>query len=111
MMGHEHARQQRRLRWEQVVQDWARNHASDLLTCATSITSPVAEVGFLGLSGVGKSSLLNALVSPGVHLTPAGGIGPLTGSPVRFSYGDHARAVVRYRAKSWLVDMLTRFAT
>jgi len=37
------------------------------------------EIGIIGLSGVGKSSLLNTLVAPTRELLPAGGVGPLRG--------------------------------
>ncbi len=45
-------------------------------------------VCFLGNSGVGKSTLINALVGQGKTLLPQGGIGPLTAQATEVHYSD-----------------------
>lgn len=65
------------------------------------------EVGVVGLSGVGKSSLLNALIAPLQAPMPAGGIGPLTSVPVRIRYSGTATLRVRYAGgapRCWTSD-------
>jgi GTP-binding protein EngB required for normal cell division len=66
-----------------------------------------SEVGFLGLSGVGKSSLLNALLSPGTQLLPAGGVGPLTGIPIFIVGSSKRELTIRYGTKRWIHDALS----
>src|SRR5437016_3819077 len=43
---------------------------------------------FLGASGVGKSTLINAVVAGGEIILPAGGIGPLTALAMEVRYSD-----------------------
>lgn len=60
-------------------------------------------VCFLGNSGVGKSTLLNALAADDVQLLPAGGIGPLTAQATEIRYSDTPifRVVYHPKAKLW----------
>jgi ATPase subunit of ABC transporter with duplicated ATPase domains len=53
-------------------------------------------VCFLGASGIGKSTLINALV--GESLLPQGGIGPLTAQALRVCYGEQAQFQVQYHS-------------
>lgn len=69
------------------------------------------EVGIIGLSGVGKSSLLNALVAPTRELLPSGGVGPLTGVPVRICHAATATLRVKYLDRTWLLDVLARLGS
>lgn len=66
------------------------------------------EIGVIGLAAVGKSTLLNALVAPTLPLVPAGGVGPLTGTPVRIRYASSATLRVTYLDRSWLVETLAK---
>jgi hypothetical protein len=65
-----------------------------------------ADIGVIGLSGVGKSSLLNALLAPGRQVLPAGGIGPLTGLPLRIIGADEPSFRVQYRSRHWLTEQV-----
>jgi hypothetical protein len=71
------------------------------------ITLPL-DVGVVGLTGVGKSSLLNALVAPGFELLPSGGVGPLTGTAVRIGHAAVATLRVKYLGRSWLLNALRK---
>src|SRR5271154_2782361 len=52
---------------------------------------------FLGASGVGKSTLINALVAGQENVLPAGGIGPLTALAMQVRYSEEARFEVEYQ--------------
>lgn len=91
-------------RWKLDAMEWLRSvgyphhiHASD---------GAVADIGVVGLSGMGKSTLLNALLTPGVQLLPAGGVSPLTGVAVRIIHGDQISLKVRYQDRSWVLAAL-----
>jgi GTP-binding protein EngB required for normal cell division len=51
---------------------------------------------FLGNAGVGKSTLINALVDPVVHVVPQGGVGPLTAQATVVRYAERPYLRARY---------------
>lgn len=57
---------------------------------------------FLGNSGVGKSTLLNALAAGDRQVLPAGGIGPLTAQATEVRFSDERRFRVIYHPKGHL---------
>jgi GTP-binding protein EngB required for normal cell division len=57
---------------------------------------------FLGNSGVGKSTLLNALAADDSHVLPAGGIGPLTAQATEVRFSEEKRFRVVYHPKGHL---------
>ena len=59
-------------------------------------------VCFLGNSGVGKSTLLNALAADDAQVLPAGGIGPLTAQATEVHYSEVPMFRVVYHPKSRL---------
>lgn len=57
---------------------------------------------FLGNSGVGKSTLLNALAAGDRQVLPAGGIGPLTAQATEVRFSEERRFRVTYHPKGHL---------
>jgi len=54
------------------------------------------EVCFLGMAGVGKSSLINALAFGKAMILPTGGVGPLTAQAISVRYGKTRKMEVEY---------------
>ena len=61
---------------------------------------------FLGNSGVGKSTLINALVADGHTVVQSGGIGPLTAQAISVRYGEQPRIEVEYHGTGRLWQLL-----
>lgn len=61
---------------------------------------------FLGISGIGKSTLLNALIAEDRTVLPAGGIGPLTAQAIQVRYGDRASFRAEYHGKDKINQLL-----
>jgi GTP-binding protein EngB required for normal cell division len=62
-------------------------------------------VCLLGNSGVGKSTLLNALAADEAQVLPAGGIGPLTAQATEVQYSEAPQFQVQYHPKGRLWQM------
>ena len=61
---------------------------------------------FLGQSGIGKSTLINAIVAEGKAILPAGGTGPLTAIATRVRFNDQPYFRVRYQRPAKLRGIL-----
>lgn len=62
---------------------------------ASSVANPIS-ICFLGSSGVGKSTLINAIVAGSTSVVPSGGIGPLTARELRIQFGEQRFLSVAY---------------
>lgn len=63
-------------------------------------------VCFLGVSGVGKSTLINALIAGGEMVLPSGGIGPLTAQALTVRKGAEPRFEAQYHPPKKLNKVL-----
>jgi GTP-binding protein EngB required for normal cell division len=68
----------------------------DRLVRSVSALGQELPVCFLGNSGVGKSTLINALVAEGHTVVPSGGVGPLTAQALSVRHGEKPRIEVDY---------------
>ena len=97
--------------YEQHVRPFLEKHAQDRLDSLEAdylrlkrIKARPDEVTicFLGNSGVGKSTLLNALAAGDSHVLPAGGIGPLTAQATEVRFSEERRFRVTYHPRGHL---------
>jgi Dynamin family len=79
---------------------------SDRLEAREKRLSDELAVCFLGNSGVGKSTLINALVAGKEILLPAGGVGPLTAQALTVRYSDRPRFEVHYHSPQKLRQLV-----
>ncbi len=63
-------------------------------------------VCFLGNSGVGKSTLINALAGGGQAVVPSGGVGPLTAQALTVRYGASPRIEAEYHRRERLNQLV-----
>ncbi len=61
---------------------------------------------FLGQSGIGKSTLINAIVADGKSVLPAGGTGPMTAIATKVRFSDQKYFRVRYQSPAKLRGLL-----
>lgn len=96
--------------WQLAVAEFARVLGRQPAPADDHRTLPF-EIGVVGLSGVGKSSLLNALIAPTYELLPSGGVGPLTGVPVRICHAPVATLRVNYCRRAFLLEALEKLGS
>jgi GTP-binding protein EngB required for normal cell division len=78
----------------------------DRLTLSAAALGQELPVCFLGNSGVGKSTLINALVADGHTVVPSGGVGPLTAQALSVRHGDQPRIEVEYHGSGRLWQLV-----
>src|ERR1039458_2809123 len=85
-----------------VLEELASDRISDFdghasrLERLTQLATSETPACFLGQSGVGKSTLINALVAEGQVILPAGGVGPLTAQAIELRYSEQPMFTVEY---------------
>lgn len=97
--------------YEQQAKPFLEKHAPDRLAAVEAdyvrlkrlMARPdEVTICFLGNSGVGKSTLLNALAAGDRQVLPAGGIGPLTAQATEVRYSEERRFRVVYHPRGHL---------
>ena len=76
-----------------------------LMSRTVTVDSP-ATICVIGKSGIGKSTLINALVGGAVQVVPAGGIGPLTAHALVIRHGHRKRLEVKYHGSQKLRQLI-----
>jgi GTP-binding protein EngB required for normal cell division len=76
------------------IQDFDKDHAR--LKRASELSKTELSVCFLGDSGVGKSTLINAIIDGEQAVVPSGGVGPLTAQALVVRFGTETRFEVEY---------------
>jgi len=85
-----------------VIEELASERTADFDSQATrlqrvaQLTDAEIAACFLGQSGVGKSTLINALVSGSEVVLPTGGVGPLTAQALEVRYSERPLFTVEY---------------
>jgi hypothetical protein len=85
-----------------VVEELASDRTADFdsqvtrLERVAGLASAEVAACFLGQSGVGKSTLINALVGGSEVILPAGGVGPLTAQALEVRYSESPMFTVNY---------------
>jgi vacuolar-type H+-ATPase subunit H len=83
------------------VQTFDKDHARLKRTALLAETE--LAVCFLGNAGVGKSTLINAVIGGDRAVVPAGGVGPLTAQALVVRHNDQARFEVEYHSAGQLL--------
>lgn len=78
-----------------------KDHLS--LKRATELSKTELSVCFLGNSGVGKSTLINAIIDGHRAVVPSGGVGPLTAQALIVRYNEQAGFEVEYHTAGQLL--------
>ena len=73
---------------------------------ANSLLGDELSVCFLGNSGVGKSTLINALAGGGQAVVPSGGVGPLTAQALTVRYGVSPKIEAEYHSRERLNQLV-----
>jgi GTP-binding protein EngB required for normal cell division len=76
------------------------------LTQSSAYIGQELSVCFLGNSGVGKSTLINALVADGHTVVPSGGVGPLTAQALTVRHGVQPKIEVEYHGPGRLWQLV-----
>ena len=86
---------------EEKVQAFDKDHAR--LKRATELSETELAVCFLGNSGVGKSTLINAIIGGDRAVVPSGGVGPLTAQALVVRHNERAGFEVEYHGAGQLL--------
>ena len=86
---------------EEKVQAFDKDHAR--LKRATELSETELAVCFLGNSGVGKSTLINAIIGGDRGVVPSGGVGPLTAQALVVRHNERAGFEVEYHGAGQLL--------
>ena len=78
---------------------------ANLLRTAEECDSAL-EVCFLGMAGVGKSTIINALAFDKEMVLPTGGVGPLTAQAMTVRYGEIPKLEIEYHSGARLNQVI-----